>query len=70
LQPWNESHTELLVHLFSLPEMMRHIGKGAPLPRDDAEQVAAGQREHWREHGFGWRAVVEKATGTSSASWH
>jgi RimJ/RimL family protein N-acetyltransferase len=28
-----------------------------------AQAVAAAAREHWREHGFGWRAAVEKATG-------
>jgi RimJ/RimL family protein N-acetyltransferase len=31
--------------------------------RREAEEVAATQVEHWRRHGFGWRAAVEKATG-------
>ena len=63
LDPWDEPHTELLVRLFSLPEMTRFIGAGVPLPRATAEQVAAAQRRHWSEHGFGWRAATDRASG-------
>jgi RimJ/RimL family protein N-acetyltransferase len=63
LQPWDESHTELLVRLFAIPEVMRHIGQGVPLGRADAERVAAAQREHWTAYGFGWRGAADKATG-------
>jgi RimJ/RimL family protein N-acetyltransferase len=63
LDPWGEEHTELLVRLSAMPEAMRFIGLGVPWPRAKAEEVAAAQLRHWREHGFGWRAAVEVATG-------
>lgn len=63
LQPWGEQHTELLVRLASSPDVMRFIGPGLPWPRAKAEEVAAAQRRHWNEHGFGWRPASDKATG-------
>jgi RimJ/RimL family protein N-acetyltransferase len=41
---------------------MRFIGPGVVWSRDEAEDVARAQCDHWRRHGFGWRAAVEKAT--------
>jgi RimJ/RimL family protein N-acetyltransferase len=63
LDPWTEAHTDLLVHLSSIPEVMRFIGPGVPWSPAHAEQVAAAKRQHWIEHGFGWRPATEKATG-------
>jgi RimJ/RimL family protein N-acetyltransferase len=65
LDPWAEIHTELLVRLSSMPEVMRFVGPGVPWPRAKAEQVAAAQRRHWSQHWFGWRPAVDKATGES-----
>jgi RimJ/RimL family protein N-acetyltransferase len=31
--------------------------------RAEAEQIAAAQGRHWREHGFGWRPAREKSSG-------
>src|SRR5690242_19707823 len=63
LHRWEEAHAELLVRLSAMPEVVRHIGPGEPWPRARAEEVAAAQLRHWTEHGFGWRAAVEKSTG-------
>jgi RimJ/RimL family protein N-acetyltransferase len=63
LEPWSERHTELLVRLSAEPEVMRYIGAGAVWTRPQAEQVAAAQRQHWKEHGFGWRPAREKSSG-------
>ncbi len=46
-----------------MPEVMRHIGAGAPMSATDAEQLGRVHIEHWREYGFGWRAVVERESG-------
>jgi len=63
LHPWGEEHTELLVRLSSMPDVMRFIGPGVPWPRAKAEEVAAAQRQHWSEHGFGWRPATDKPAG-------
>lgn len=65
MDPWEESHTELLVRLSSDPDVTRYIGAGASWPRSQAEAVSAAQQEHRRAHGFGWRGAVEKASGLS-----
>lgn len=63
LCPWSETHTALLARLSSKPDVVRYIGSGIPWAPSTAAEVAARQLGHWREHGFGWRAAIEKATG-------
>jgi RimJ/RimL family protein N-acetyltransferase len=63
LERWGDRHTPLLVRLSSTPEVMRFIGTGDPWPPLLAEDVARAERRHWEEHGFGWRATIDKATG-------
>jgi RimJ/RimL family protein N-acetyltransferase len=62
LDPWTEAHTELLVRLSSIPEVMRFIGPGVPWSPTHAQEAAAAKRQHWIEHGFGWRPATEKGT--------
>jgi RimJ/RimL family protein N-acetyltransferase len=63
LVPWDESHTPMLVRLAALPDVMRYIGHGELLPAAQAEAMSAAVRAHWAEHGFGWRAALEKESG-------
>jgi RimJ/RimL family protein N-acetyltransferase len=63
LEPWADEHTELLARLGTMPEVTRLVGPGTTWPREQAEEVAARQREHWAEHGFGWRVAVDRAAG-------
>jgi RimJ/RimL family protein N-acetyltransferase len=63
LEPWDEAHTAFLARLAAIPEVMRHIGPGELWSPGTTEDVAAAQRSHWDEHGFGWRVAVEKTTG-------
>jgi RimJ/RimL family protein N-acetyltransferase len=62
LERWDEEHDVLLIHLSSIPRVMRYIGLGDLWTQSSAEEIAARQRDHWKKHGFGWRAAVEKAT--------
>jgi ribosomal-protein-alanine N-acetyltransferase len=39
---------------------MRYIGTGEVWIPQRAEEVAAAQRAHWAEHGFGWFAAVDR----------
>ncbi len=43
---------------------MRYIGSGDPWDRDRIEQVHTSLLYHWTEHGFGWRAAIEKGSGS------
>jgi pimeloyl-ACP methyl ester carboxylesterase/RimJ/RimL family protein N-acetyltransferase len=63
LEPWDVAHADLIVRLASLPPVTRFIGDGQPWPGERAQAVAEANREHWAEHGFGWRAAVERASG-------
>ena len=63
LVPWSAEHTELLARLSSIPEVMIFIESGDVWSRAKAEEVASAARQHWAEHGFGWRAAIERASG-------
>ncbi|MGH2875747.1 MAG: GNAT family N-acetyltransferase [Solirubrobacteraceae bacterium] len=57
LEPWDESHTALLRRLALTPAVVRHIGDGTTWSEARIQDVARHNREHWREHGFGWRVA-------------
>ena len=45
------------------PEVMRYIGKGQPLSREDAWRSMAFHSGHWQLRGFGQWAIELKETG-------
>jgi pimeloyl-ACP methyl ester carboxylesterase/RimJ/RimL family protein N-acetyltransferase len=57
LKPWGDEHAGLLFELASMPAVVRYIGDGARWSETRARDVAVACREHWRHHGFGWRAA-------------
>jgi ribosomal-protein-alanine N-acetyltransferase len=57
-----DDDTERLLEVFGDPEVMRFVGRGAPLDRDALVASQARVLEHWRTHGFGPLSVVERAT--------
>ncbi len=63
LDPWSGEHAELLGKLARMPEVTRYIGDGMPWSPGRAREVHERTVAHWHEHGFGWRAIVERATG-------
>jgi pimeloyl-ACP methyl ester carboxylesterase len=65
LEPIAEAHTALLLELASTPDVMRFIGDGSLWSRERVEDVASWQRDHWRQHGFGWRAAFDRVTGAA-----
>ncbi len=62
LEPWDDSHTELLVRLSALSQVTRFIGDGTVWSSFRATELSRAIREHWRRHGFGWRVAVERET--------
>jgi RimJ/RimL family protein N-acetyltransferase len=63
LERWDERHTDLLVRLASMRQVMHFIGTGDPWPPLLAVDVARAERRHWEQHGFGWRAAIDRADG-------
>jgi RimJ/RimL family protein N-acetyltransferase len=63
LEPWAPEHGGMLARLGAMPEVMRFVGAGVPWTPAEAEERSARALVHWRTHGFGWRAAVERATG-------
>lgn len=54
---------DALAALYADEAVMRYIGQGGVLPREDAARYIDRQRAHYRERGFGEWATVEKASG-------
>ena len=63
LEPWAPAHAGMLARLAALPQVMRHVGAGVTWTAAEAEERSARALVHWRTHGFGWRAAVERAGG-------
>jgi RimJ/RimL family protein N-acetyltransferase len=62
LVPWTPAHAGMLARLAATPEVMRHVGTGATWTKAVAEERSARVLVHWRTHGFGWRAAVERSS--------
>lgn len=65
LRPWRDDAADLEVYaaLCADPEVMRHIGAGGPLSREQAAAQLARFAEHWERHGFGLRAAALRDSG-------
>ncbi len=64
LRPWAAEDVGLLASLSSNPRVTRHIGDGLTWTALKAMTVSDRALQHWREHGFGWRVIVELTTGS------
>lgn len=64
LEPWDERWLDDWIGLCQDPEVMRYIGPGMTWEPETARAVFRRALDHWHEHGFGWRAPIDKATGT------
>src|SRR5262249_32189336 len=51
------------VVLYTDPDVMRYIGVGGALTRDQARQRLDFMLDHWRKHGFGMWTLLNKADG-------
>jgi ribosomal-protein-alanine N-acetyltransferase len=52
---------DALARINSDPEVIRYIGEGKPVSREQTAARLHAYIEHWRRHGFGLWAVVHKA---------
>lgn len=51
-----------LARLFSDPDVMRYVGDGQPVNREEAGKALQSIIKHWQTHGFGRWAAVDKRT--------
>ena len=63
LRPWTAEDVSLLAALSSNPRVTRYIGVGHTWTALKAITVSDRAVGHWREHGFGWRVMLELTTG-------
>jgi ribosomal-protein-alanine N-acetyltransferase len=54
---------DALAKLFRDPDVVRYVGNGLPVDRDEAKRALDSIIEHWETHGFGRWAVEDKHTG-------
>jgi RimJ/RimL family protein N-acetyltransferase len=62
LEPWSEDTRADFTTVVADPRVMRYIGDGSTWTRERADEVFSRQLDHWRQHGFGWRAATLKTT--------
>jgi RimJ/RimL family protein N-acetyltransferase len=63
LRGWREGDVEPYASMCADPEVMRFIGDGKTLTREQSEAQISRFVRHWDERGFGLWVVEDKATG-------
>ena len=64
LEPWSDAAHDVFTRLARDPEVTRYLGdEGRPWDDDKIEKVFRREADHWVEHGFGWRAALDKESG-------
>jgi RimJ/RimL family protein N-acetyltransferase len=51
-----------LARLFTDPQVMRYVGDGQPVSREETERALNSIIKHWQTHSFGRRAAVDRQT--------
>jgi RimJ/RimL family protein N-acetyltransferase len=64
LRPFTFDDLDAFAVIGSDPDVMRYIGAGRPLPREETHTRLNAIIEHRNKHGFGVWAAIDKSTGT------
>jgi RimJ/RimL family protein N-acetyltransferase len=64
LRGWGEEDVEPYARMCADPEVMRFIGDGSTLNREQSGEQVSRFVRHWEEQGFGLWALEEKESGT------
>jgi len=54
---------DALAELFADPEVIKYLGSGEPVSREETETALRSIIAHWERHGFGRWAAIYKPTG-------
>ena len=63
LRRWRDGDLEPYARICADPEVMRYIGGGSPLTREQSETQISRFVRHWDERGFGLWAAEHRASG-------
>lgn len=63
LRPFEQADLDAFAEICADPEVMRFIGSGRTLDREDTWRSMAMYSGHWNLRGYGQWALVERATG-------
>jgi RimJ/RimL family protein N-acetyltransferase len=63
LRRWRDEDLDAYARICADPEVMRYIGGGATLTREQSEEQVSRFVRHWDERGFGLWAVEHRASG-------
>jgi RimJ/RimL family protein N-acetyltransferase len=63
LRPFRANDLDLLQALYGDPEVMRYVGSGAVLDREQTRARLEQTVAHWHRHGYGMWALVHKHDG-------
>jgi ribosomal-protein-alanine N-acetyltransferase len=63
LRPPCEDDLDELAVLHADPEVTRYLSGGRPRSREEVKEKLHRAVEHWRQHGFGMFALIERADG-------
>ena len=62
LRPFRLDDLDELAALFGDPDVMRYVGTGLPIRRDETDRALKSIIKHWDQHGFGRWAVFDKTS--------
>lgn len=63
LEPFAAAHLEALAALHADPEVMRFIGDGAVMSRQETQAMIIRVGVTWRRRGYSWWSFVERGSG-------
>jgi len=63
LRPFTLDDLNSFASICSEPEVMKYIGAGKPVSKEEAEPHLSGYINYWEKHGFGRFAVTHKQRG-------
>ena len=64
LRPFTAADLEDMHRVYGDPEVMRHVGEGGAVTREESARMLAAYRRHQAEHGFAFWAVIDRGAGT------
>lgn len=63
LEPWSEAVRHDWIALNADTEVSQWLGTGKAIPRDHSEYEHELMVAQWKDHGFGWRSVIDRISG-------
>ncbi|MFN2525833.1 MAG: GNAT family N-acetyltransferase [Actinomycetota bacterium] len=64
LERWSEGDRERFIALYEDPHVYSSLGTGERIARSLIEEEFDWMLDHWERHGFGWRSLIDRASGS------